>query len=59
MPAPKNRFQILNLHLKKNVFKKKTFFNVLLPKYYQIFLKYVFKYLKILRVLRMRMISSK
>ena len=36
MPTPKNGFQILNLHLKKHVFKKKyPFFNVLLPKYYQ------------------------
>ena len=36
MPTPKNGFQILNLHLKKHVFKKKNiiFFNVLLPKYY-------------------------
>ena len=38
MPTPKNGFQILNLHpKKKHVFKKKTFFNVLLPKFYLIF----------------------
>ena len=38
MPTPKNGFQILNLHLKKHVFKKNTlFFNVLLPKYYPYF----------------------
>ena len=37
MPTPKNGFQILNLHLKKNFFFKYIpfFFNVLLPKYYQ------------------------
>ena len=31
MPTLKNGFQILNLHLKKHVFKKIPFFNVLLP----------------------------
>ena len=38
MPTSKNGFQILNLYLKKHVLKKKLFFNVLLPKYYQKFL---------------------
>ena len=33
MPTPKNGFQILNLHPKKHVLKKKTFFNVLLPSF--------------------------
>ena len=42
MPTPKNGFQILNLHSKKHVFKKIPFFlfNVLLPKFYQIFTQY-------------------
>ena len=36
MPTPKNGFQILNLHLKKHIFKEKnTLFYVLMPKYYQ------------------------
>ena len=43
MPTSKNGFQILNLHLKKHAFKKKkTFFNVLLPKYYQIIMFLIF-----------------
>ena len=37
MPTPKNEFQIFNLHLKKHVFKKIPFFNVLLPKFYRNF----------------------
>ena len=35
MPTPKNGFQILNQHLKKHIFKKIPFFNVLLPKFYR------------------------
>ena len=36
MLTPKNGFQILNLRLKKHVFKKNIlFFNVPLPKYYR------------------------
>ena len=36
MPTPKNGFQILNLHPKKHILKKKKkILNVLLPKFYQ------------------------